>query len=146
MTLISVQQGSQSTQVVGFVGKTAAVDGSTATVVNGSATWELNVPANSNVNISISSSNGQTAYSGTYSATAGNNQAFTWDGKGNDGTQWPDGNYTMSVTGTDSSGNPVAISTQVLGVISSVDLTQSPPLLSINGQNYTVSQIRSIVG
>jgi flagellar basal-body rod modification protein FlgD len=30
-------------------------------------------------------------------------------------------------------------------VVSSVDLTQSPPLLSINGQTYTVSQIASIV-
>jgi flagellar basal-body rod modification protein FlgD len=29
-------------------------------------------------------------------------------------------------------------------VVDSVDLTQSPPLLSINGQNYTVNQIKSI--
>ena len=29
-------------------------------------------------------------------------------------------------------------------MVSSVDLTQSPPLLSINGQTYTVSQIQSI--
>jgi flagellar basal-body rod modification protein FlgD len=144
-TLVSLQQTTQSTQALGFVGKTAVVDGSTATVTNGSATWELNVPTNSNVNISISSSTGQTAWSGSYSVKAGSNQAFTWDGKANDGTQWPDGNYTMTVTGTDSSGNPVAISTQIQGVISSVDLTQSPPLLSINGQTYTVSQIRSIV-
>jgi flagellar basal-body rod modification protein FlgD len=144
-TLVSLQQTAQSTQALGFVGKTAVVDGSTATVTNGSATWELNVPTNSNVNISISSSTGQTAWSGNYSVKAGSNQAFTWDGKGNDGTKWPDGNYTMTVTGTDSSGNPVAISTQIQGVISSVDLTQSPPLLSINGQTYTVSQVRSIV-
>jgi len=26
-----------------------------------------------------------------------------------------------------------------------VDLTQTPPLLSINGQNYTVDQIKRIV-
>jgi flagellar basal-body rod modification protein FlgD len=144
-TLVSLQQTAQSTQALGFVGKTAVVDGSTATVTNASATWELNVPTNSNVNISIANSTGQTVFSGSYSVNAGNNQPFTWDGKGNDGTQWPDGKYTMSVTGADASGNPVAISTQILGVISSVDLTQSPPLLSINGQNYTVTQIKSIV-
>jgi len=30
-------------------------------------------------------------------------------------------------------------------VVSSVDLTQSPPLLSINGKTYTVNQIKGIV-
>ena len=29
--------------------------------------------------------------------------------------------------------------------VNSVDLTQTPPLLSINGQNYTVNQIQKIV-
>ena len=43
------------------------------------------------------------------------------------------------------SGNTVAITTQIQGVVNSVDLTQSPPLLSIDGQTYTVNQIKSIV-
>ena len=77
-------------------------------------------------------------------STAGNNQPFTWNGKGNDGTQWPDGKYTMTATAADTAGNSVAVSTQIQGVVSSVDLTQSPPLLSINGQTYTVNQIKSI--
>ena len=37
-TLVSLQQTAQSTQALGFVGKTAVVDGSTATVTNASAT------------------------------------------------------------------------------------------------------------
>ena len=40
---------------------------------------------------------------------------------------------------------PSAISTQIQGVVNSVDLTQSPPLLSIDGQTYTINQIKSIV-
>jgi flagellar basal-body rod modification protein FlgD len=39
----------------------------------------------------------------------------------------------------------VGVSTEVVGTVSSVDLTQSPPLLTINGQSYTVNQIQSIV-
>jgi flagellar basal-body rod modification protein FlgD len=31
-------------------------------------------------------------------------------------------------------------------VVSSVDLTQQPPLLSIDGQTFTVDQIQRIVG
>jgi flagellar basal-body rod modification protein FlgD len=143
-TLVSLQQTAQSTQALGFVGKTAVVDGSTTAVKNGTATWELSVPNNSNVTLSITNSTGQTVFSGNFGVNAGNNQPFTWDGKGNDGTQWPDGQYKMTATGTDTSGNPVAISTQIQGVVDSVDLTQSPPLLSINNQTYTVNQIKSI--
>jgi flagellar basal-body rod modification protein FlgD len=145
-TLVSLQQTAQSTQALGFVGKTAVVDGSTTAVTKGSATWNLSVPTNSNVNISITNSTGQTVFTGSYAVNAGNNLPFTWNGKGNDGTQWPDGKYKLTATAADSAGNSVAVSTQVHGVVNSVDLTQSPPLLSINGQNYTVDQIKSISG
>ena len=144
-TLVSLQQTAQSTQALGFVGKTAVVNGSTAALSNSTATWELTVPSASNVNVTIANSTGQTVFSGTYSVAAGSNQPFTWNGQGNDGTQWPDGSYTLTATAKDSSGNSVAVTTQTQGVVSSVDLTQSPPLLTINGQTYTVSQIQSIV-
>ena len=143
-SLISLQQTAQSTQALTFVGKTAVVKGSTAALTNASATWELNIASNSTLNVSIANSTGQTVFTGQYAATAGNNQPFTWDGKGTDGTQWPDGKYTMTATATDGSGNSVGVTTAVQGVVSSVDLTQSPPLLSIAGQTYTVNQIQSI--
>jgi flagellar basal-body rod modification protein FlgD len=143
-TLVSLQHTAQSTQALGFVGKTAVVDGSTTALTNSSATWNLSVPTNSNVSISIANSTGQTVFSGSYSVQAGQNQAFAWDGKGNDGTRWPDGKYTLTATAADTAGNSVAVSTQIQGVVNSVDLTQSPPLLSINGQTYTVNQIKSI--
>jgi flagellar basal-body rod modification protein FlgD len=142
--LVALQQTAQSTQALTFVGKTAVVDGSTAALSNSSATWNLGVPVNSNVHVSITNSTGQTVFNGDYSVNAGNNQPFIWNGKGNDGTQWPDGKYKLTATAVDSANNPVAVTTQILGVVNSVDLTQSPPLLSINGQTYTVSQIKAI--
>ena len=143
-TLVSLQQTAQSTQALNFVGKTAVVQGSTAALTNSSATWDFNVPSNSTVNVSIANSSGQTVFTSQYSANAGNNQPFTWNGKGNDGTQWPDGQYKMTATAVDGSGNSVGVTTSVQGVVSSVDLTQSPPLLTIAGQTYTVNQIQSI--
>ena len=144
-TLVSLQQTAQSTQALGFVGKTAVVNGNTAALTNSTATWQLSIPANSTVSVSIASSTGQTVFTGSYAVNAGNNLPFIWNGKGTDGTQLPDGNYTMTATAKDASNNIVAVSTQIQGVISSVDLTQSPPLLSIDGQTYTVHQIKSIV-
>jgi flagellar basal-body rod modification protein FlgD len=144
-TLVSLQQTAQSTQALGFVGKTAVVSGSTAALTDSTATWQLSVPTASTVNVTIASSTGQNVFTGSYSVAAGNNQPFTWNGQGSDGTQEPDGNYTLTATAKDASNNTVAITTAIQGVVSSVDLTQSPPLLSIGGQTYTVNQIQSIV-
>jgi flagellar basal-body rod modification protein FlgD len=143
-TLVSLQQTAQSTQALQFVGKTAVVNGNTNSLVNSKATWDLNVPSNSNLTVTIANSAGQTVFTGNYSANAGNNQPFTWNGQGNDGTQWPDGQYTMTATAADASGNSVGVTTQIQGVVSSVDLSQSPPLLTIAGQTYTVNQIQRI--
>ncbi len=144
-TLVSLQQTAQSSQALQFVGKTAVVKGSTASLTNSEATWELNIPTASTVNISIAASNGQTVYSNNFNANAGNNQVFNWNGLGTDGSQLPDGNYTLTATAKDSNGNTVAVTTSVAGVVSSVDLTQSPPLLSIGGQTFTVNQVQSII-
>lgn len=142
---VSLQQTSPTTQALGFVGKTAVVDGSTASLSSAQATWNLGVPADCDLTVTITSSSGETVFTGNYSATAGNNQPFAWNGKGSDGTQWPDGQYKLTTTAADSSGNPVAITTQVQGLVSSVDLSQTPPRLSIGDQSFTVNQVRRIV-
>jgi flagellar basal-body rod modification protein FlgD len=45
----------------------------------------------------------------------------------------------------DATNQPVGISTEVQAVVDSVDLTQDPPQLSINGQNFTLDKIKRIV-
>src|SRR5437870_11730705 len=49
--LLALQQTAQSTQALTFVGKTAVVDGNTAALSHGLATWNLGVSTDSNVNI-----------------------------------------------------------------------------------------------
>ena len=145
-TLVSLQQTAQSSQALEFVGKTAVVKGSTTSLTSSEAAWGLNIAAASQVTINITNSSGATVYTSSIAANAGNNQPFTWNGQGSDGTQWPDGTYTMTATAADSNGNNVAVTTLIAGTVSSVNLSQSPPLLAINGQNYTLSQVTAIGG
>jgi flagellar basal-body rod modification protein FlgD len=143
-TLVSLDQSAQSTTALAYVGATVVVDGSTAALANNSATWNLNASKPSTATVTITDSTGQTAYTGSFAVNPGN-QGFSWDGHGNDGKLWPDGNYTLTATGVDANKQPIGISTQVQAVVDSVDLTQSPPLLSINGENYTMDKIKQIV-
>jgi flagellar basal-body rod modification protein FlgD len=142
-SLVALEQSAQATQALIYVGNTVAVDGSTQQF-NGIATWNLKAEKDTAATITITNSTGQTVYSGNFQLNQGNG-SFVWDGKGNDGTQWPAGAYKMTATGKDSTGKDVAIATEIQGVVDSVDLTASPALLSIGGQNYTADQIRRVL-
>src|SRR5881394_1741167 len=114
-SLIDIEKSAQATQALIYVGNTVAVDGST-TQFDGSATWNLKAPKGTNATVTITNSTGQTVYSGKFTLTDGNS-SFVWDGKGNDGTQYPAGDYKLTATGTDSSGQNVAIASEVQGVV-----------------------------
>ena len=143
-SLVSMEKSAQQTTALAYVGATVVVDGATASLKNGVGTWSFNVTKPATATVTIRDSTGQTAYSGTLSVNPGT-QNFTWDGKSTNGTQWPDGNYTMSVTALDANQQTVGISTEVQAQVTSVDLTQSPPTLSINGSDYTLDKIKRIV-
>ncbi|MEJ2377384.1 MAG: flagellar hook capping FlgD N-terminal domain-containing protein [Pseudolabrys sp.] len=143
-TLVSLQQSAQATSALSMIGSTVVVNGQTAQLANGSASWTLNASKPTTATISIADSTGQTAYTGKFAVNAGSQQ-FNWNGHGNDGKIWPPGSYTLTATGVDANGQPSTISTQVQAPVDSVDLTQSPPVLSINGQNYLMNQIQKIV-
>ena len=143
-TLVSLQQSAQATSALNLVCASLVVICQTALLANGSATWTLTASKPTTATISIADSTGQTAYTGKMALNAGSN-TFTWNGQGNDGKAWPAGNYTISTTGVDANGQTSTISTQVQAPVDSVDLTQTPPVLSVNGQNYTMDQIQKIV-
>ena len=142
-TLVSLQQSAQATQALNFVGDNVTVNSSKAALANGSTSWTMSSPQPATATLNISNSSGQVVYSGQMTMQTGSN-TFNWNGQGNNGVQWPDGTYTMSVTAQSASGQPVGVSTLVTGVVKSVDLTQNPPVLSVNGQNFTINQIQGV--
>ena len=143
-SLISIEQMAQSTAAMAYLGSTATVDGSTAKLTAGKANWTFSSDKPSSATINIKDSTGALVYSGNYTVNAGQ-QNFMWDGRGNNGTRYPDGNYTLAISAKDSTGQAVAISTMVSGTVDSVDLNASPPTLSIGGQAFTVDKIKKVV-
>src|SRR5207244_2133146 len=54
-TLISIEKSAQATTALAFVGTTVAVDGQTATMTNGRATWSFAVPKPVSATVTIKS-------------------------------------------------------------------------------------------
>jgi len=142
-SLIDIEKSAQATAALAYVGNTVAVDGSTAKF-DGSATWNLKADSAATATITITSSTGQTAYSGNFALNQGNT-SFVWDGKGNDGSQWPAGSYKLTAAAKDTSGKDLAIGTEIQGVVDSVDMTSTPALLSIGGNTSTTDQIKRVM-
>ena len=143
-SLVALQQADQATALLSYVGATVAVDGSSAALKNGSAGWNLAATKPATATVTISAASGQTVFKTTVPVNAGS-QSFVWDGRGNDGKQWPDGTYKISVTAVDANNQATSVATEVQGKVDSVDLTQSPPTLSINNQAYALTQIKRII-
>ena len=145
-TLISLQHTAEATSAMQLIGLTASVKSNTAVLSNATgspATWTFSVPSPATGQLSITNAGGQTVYAGTVTLNSGN-QTFTWNGQGNTGITWPDGNYTMSINATGANGQPVTIATEVKGTISGVDVSQNPPQVVIGGQDYSLNAIQSI--
>jgi flagellar basal-body rod modification protein FlgD len=104
-----------------YIGHTVEAKGDTATLENGQVAfgYSLNSAASS-VTLTVSDSSGNAVWTGSGTTTAGSN-SFTWDGKTTDGTQLSDGGqYTLSVSAKDSSGNSVYGYTTVSGTVTAV--------------------------
>jgi flagellar basal-body rod modification protein FlgD len=123
-TLVSLQKTAQATQALEYVGQTVAVDGDTTPLTDGEATWRLDVSKPVNATINIMSSTGQTVYTVTRALEAGKSQPFT---------------------AKDATGQSIAIPTEIQAVVDSADLTQTPPLLSIAGSDYTLDKVKRII-
>jgi flagellar basal-body rod modification protein FlgD len=143
--LVAAEKVAQTTAALAYVGATVVIDGSTAKLADGSADWTFSSTKPASATFTIKAANGETAYSGSFSIDTGS-QAFSWDGRGNNGAQWPDGDYTMTISAVDSSGQSTAVTTEVEGKVESVDVSTAPPTLRIAGQDYAFSKIKRIAG
>jgi flagellar basal-body rod modification protein FlgD len=142
--MIALEKSSQSAIALGYVGLTVSAQGQTTQLTDTeNAKWTLSVPKTSTVTVNIKSSTGATVHTGTYTMNPGQ-QGFVWDGKDASGTKWPAGNYTIAVTGKDATGANVIIGSEVTGVVDSVDMSKTPPVLTVGTASYTLDKIMKV--
>ncbi len=130
---------------VNYIGHTVEAKTDTATLSNGSASFGYSLSAaSSNVTIAIKDSSGNTVWTGSGTGNQGAN-TFTWDGKDSSGNQLSDGGqYTISVTATDSAGNSVFNYSTVTGTVTGIDTSTSTPSLTVDGVSVSAANIIAV--
>jgi flagellar basal-body rod modification protein FlgD len=144
-TLISLQQTQEASSALGLIGATVAVSSNSAQLTNGQATWGYSVTQPATATINVTNSTGQIVFTTTQAAQPGN-QSFTWNGQNAQGVALPAGTYTASITAVGANNQSVPVTTQVQGQVTAVNVSANPPTLTVNGQNFPLSQITQVLG
>jgi flagellar basal-body rod modification protein FlgD len=141
--LIALQTATQASAAMGFLGSTVVVNGATAALTAGKATWSFSADRPATATVNIKNASGEVVFTDTRTISAGR-QDYTWNGRGTNGLALPDGNYTISITAKDATGQSVAVATEVEGVVDGVDLSQNPPVLRVGSRSFTLDKIKQV--
>ena len=129
---------------LGYVGKTVTASGATAPLQNGSAQWDYTLnSAAQTVTLNVKDSSGNTVFSTSGNANSGEH-SFSWNGTTTGGSTVTSGDFTLSVTAADSSGNAVGFSTSMVGQVTGVDTSNGSTELQVGDIKVPVGNVTSI--
>lgn len=143
--LIALQQGSQISSLVNYIGMKVEATGQKVPLENGSAQFTYTMPSNvAKGDINIVNSKGASVFAPDATTTAGKH-GFTWDGRDKNGVLQPDGDYTVVVTAQDRDGKILPVEYTVLGRVTGASAEGGKVSLFM-GQNILVplDQIKSV--
>ncbi|MEQ1769750.1 MAG: flagellar hook assembly protein FlgD [Devosia sp.] len=141
--LVSANTNSVQTAAVGFIGKTVTAAGTRSELVNGKAAWNFKMADQASVTVTIKDANGNSVYTETGVLQAGQGE-FTWDGTTSTGAKAPAGTYSITMTGVNTEGKTVPISTETTGVVTGVDFTGTEPVLLVGAARLNLSGVTSV--
>lgn len=139
--LVALQQGATTGTAVSYLGKTVTLDSPVTALGEDGAEWNyaLNAAAGA-TKITIKDSLGRTVFTANGETKAGPH-TFTWDGKTAAGDDAPDGNYTLSVESTDTTGEDVPTFVSVKGLVKAVDLSSGTPMVETDVGVYLLESV-----
>jgi flagellar basal-body rod modification protein FlgD len=144
--LVSQSQGGGLTGAVGLIGKTVNATDTSATLQNGSATWQFSTASQpASINATVTDSSGNVIWTGGLTPNGAGPQAFTWNGQNQAGVQQSNGGaYTLAIGATDATGATIPVSTNITGTASAVQQVNGTTMVTVNGVQVPLSSVTSV--
>jgi flagellar basal-body rod modification protein FlgD len=146
-TLISLQKGSSQSTAISYIGQTVSASGNSLPLESGEADFSYTLPSNaSKLSITLQDSAGNTVATLASPSTTAGTHMVSWNGTSSSGTQLADGQYTISISASDGSGNAITASTDVYGTVTGVtaDPTNGTEL-QLGAVNVPLANVTSIL-
>jgi len=143
-SLLSANVFQAANTAVGLIGKQVESTSNGTTLKNGQANWTVNLASTApSTTLQVLDKNGATVYSEKINGTQGDQQ-FSWNGTDSSGNAVSDGTYFLQIAANDASGQPVASSVRTKGIVTSVDISSSNPVVTVNGAQILYSDVTSV--
>ncbi len=143
-SLLITNKTANLNNALGFVGATVTADGTTSSLKEGAARWQLNAPRAGSATIVIKNAAGSEVYARQNVLLSAGDQSFNWDGKLANGQTAPDGQYSIVVAAKDANGQAMITKSEIAGVVDAVDVTGDSPILQIGSIYLPVTAVKSI--
>ncbi len=143
--LVASLENQATSTVVGYLDKTVTANNSTTQFANGSAVWSFDVAgATETIAISVRDEHGAIVHQEQLAGGNAGTYTYTWDGRMNTGRNATSGSYRITVDARNSDDQSVAVSTEITGKVTEVDLSGSEPILSIGDTKVKLSNVETI--
>lgn len=141
--MMLANQNAGSSQAVGYIGKEITASGVKSELVDGAARWHFAVDEPAQITVQVKDKNGNVVFQKEGNVNKGES-VFNWDGVGTDGTERPDGTYSISIQARNSNGQLIDVATEMTGEVTGVDLTGTEPVLIVGAARVNMSAVLSV--
>ena len=144
--LLTLQQSSSQNDAIAMVGKDALYDSQEMELAKDGNISVVATLASSagDVTMAVSDANGNVVRRQSFGSMEGGSHDLTWDGRSDTGALLQPGTYSISVSATDLSGQPVTVTQQSRGRITGVSFDNGSTQLMIGNTTISVSDVKSI--
>jgi flagellar basal-body rod modification protein FlgD len=144
--MLTMQQSSSQNEVIAMVGKDALYDSHEMELAKDGKISVVATLASSagDVTMAVSDADGNLVRRQSFGSMKGGEHDLTWDGRSNTGALLQPGTYSVSVSATDLSGNPVPVTQQSRARITGVSFENGSAQLMIGKTSISLSDVKSI--
>jgi flagellar basal-body rod modification protein FlgD len=140
-----VGQGSSAANAVNLIGKTVQAQSASATLSNGSATWNYQLASTAaSATLQVLDSTNNVVYSQAAPNLSTASTPFTWDGTTSSGGKATSGTYTLKVIANDSNLATVSSTVSVGGVVTGVQQVNGATQLNIGATTVPYADVSSV--
>ena len=141
--MMLANQNAGSSQAVGYIGKEITASGTKSELVDGEARWHFAVDEPAQITVQVKDANGAVVFQKEGNVAKGES-VFNWNGIGTDGSDKPDGTYSISIQARNADGKLIEVATEMTGEVTGVDLTGSEPILLVGSARVNMSAVLSV--